>query len=238
MSRERRVARQALDELAAVVGVERCEVERVLREGRAQVAQLGTREREDQRGGAAAPRDEVLDEIEQRRLGPVEVVEDDEQRAFGGERLQEAPHRPERLLRGERRAEAQHPRERVSGLVVACHRGELGARDRRLVAVGDPRAGPQGLGDGQERGALARGLAAAVQHASAAVQRGGELGGQPRLADPRRADDRQQPERARRDRVVEGLHRALQLVGAPDERHLERHRSRAVDLAVDDAPRG
>ena len=41
---------------------------------------------------------QVLDQLEQRRLGPVRIVEEDDERTLGGEGREEPPHRPEALL--------------------------------------------------------------------------------------------------------------------------------------------
>ena len=40
----------------------------------------------------------MLDEVEERRLGPVDVVEDDDERPPARERLEQPPDRPEALL--------------------------------------------------------------------------------------------------------------------------------------------
>ena len=46
----------------------------------------------------ARERHEVVEEVEQSRLGPVDVVDDHHERPFVGRALEQAPHRPERLL--------------------------------------------------------------------------------------------------------------------------------------------
>jgi hypothetical protein len=45
----------------------------------AHLEQVGTREREHEHRRAAAPADEVLDEVEQRRLGPVQIFEHEDE---------------------------------------------------------------------------------------------------------------------------------------------------------------
>jgi hypothetical protein len=44
------------------------------------------------------PLGEVLDEVEEQGVGPVDVVENDDQRPAGRQRLDEPAQRPERLL--------------------------------------------------------------------------------------------------------------------------------------------
>ena len=96
-------AEQPVDQRAARVRGERRERDAALGQRGPDVAQLGPRERHDEHRRVAAPLGEVLDEVEERRLAPVHVVEHDDDRLLAREPLQEAPHRPERLLRRDRR---------------------------------------------------------------------------------------------------------------------------------------
>ena len=81
------------------------------------VVQLGAghAEEEDRRAG----RDErdVLDQVEQRLLGPVDVVEDEHQRLLARDRLDELAERPGQLV-GRGRAGA--PEQRASGSAIAA----------------------------------------------------------------------------------------------------------------------
>ena len=52
----------------------------------------------EQHDRADAERDEVLEEVEHRRLGPVDVLEADEQRSLFGEALEHSPDAPEELV--------------------------------------------------------------------------------------------------------------------------------------------
>jgi hypothetical protein len=45
----------------------------------------------------------VLDQVQERRLGPVEILEDDDERPPARKLLEELAHAPEELLDGERR---------------------------------------------------------------------------------------------------------------------------------------
>ena len=85
--------------------------------------QLRPREAEDHQRRPVAPADEVLDEIEQRRLRPVNVLEHKDERPRAREILEEAAERPERLLRARARAETEH----------ACR---ALADERRALALG------------------------------------------------------------------------------------------------------
>ena len=75
--------------------------ERRLAEPRPHVAELRPSERDEEDRRLAAPAGEVLDEVEERRLAPVHVVEDDHQRALRRQRFEEPPYGPEGLLGGD-----------------------------------------------------------------------------------------------------------------------------------------
>ena len=92
-----------LQELAGVVRVEGAERQRL----RSRVAprpvgplleEIRPREAQDQQGNALDPAREVLDEIEKGRLGPVHVVEADDERALASQRLEPPPNLREDLL--------------------------------------------------------------------------------------------------------------------------------------------
>ena len=65
---------------------------------RSAVEELGAGEADDQHGSVTHPVGEVLDQVEQRRLGPVHVLEHEDERRLAGERLDELAYRPEHLL--------------------------------------------------------------------------------------------------------------------------------------------
>ena len=66
---------------------------------RAGVEEIWAREAEQEDRRAAREAEDVLEQVEQRRLGPVDVVDGDDERSRGGERLEEPAKRPRRLLR-------------------------------------------------------------------------------------------------------------------------------------------
>jgi len=62
------------------------------------VEQVGPGEAEEQNRCVGDPAGEVLDQVEERRLGPVDVFEDEDERPSAPERLGELSQGPERLL--------------------------------------------------------------------------------------------------------------------------------------------
>ena len=116
----------------------------------------------------------MLDQVEERFLGPVDVVEDGHERPLAGELLQQAPRRREYLVA----RSLQHA----------------------LVAAGLS----ERLADRRERRALTVGRAAGDHHARVALDGAEELARQPRLADAGVADDGHQAGARRGGLVVGG----------------------------------
>ena len=96
---------------------------------RPRLQQLGARQAEHEDRRAAGERDDVVERFEQRRLGPVDVLDGDEQRPLVRDALQQAPQRPGDLL--DRHRLGQEP-----------ERAQQGAYRRLVVAqeLVDPRA--------------------------------------------------------------------------------------------------
>ena len=105
----------------------------------------------------------MLDELEERRLGPVDVVEDEDERPLARARLAEPAEEPGELGRGRRR--------------LGVERGEDGVALLALVRL------LERLAQRPVRDALAVGEAAAPERRDA-LRRRVELGGEARLADP------------------------------------------------------
>ena len=76
--------------------------------------------------GASHRLDEVLDQREQRRLGPVDVLDDEDHRPVGGEVREEAPDGPEQLLDRERLDGQAERRREPRRHAVARRVGERG----------------------------------------------------------------------------------------------------------------
>ena len=93
--------------------------------------QLGPRER-DEHDRAVREGGEVLDEVEQPRLGPVQVVERDDERPVGRDPLEQPPERPLDLLaRAAASARADRDRDAVGDLLAALDVGEARGEPRR-----------------------------------------------------------------------------------------------------------
>jgi hypothetical protein len=106
-----------------------------------QLQQLRPRHAEEQDGGVSRPLRHVLDQLEQVGLGPVQVVEDDDQRTLVGEALEQPSHPPVPLLRRRRRlGQADHLGDalgRSPVRVVLEGRGDLRHRLLERVLFGD-----------------------------------------------------------------------------------------------------
>ncbi len=99
----RRSLEQGLDEVFRFRGRERFEEERrrirlATAPPRPDVEELGSRHRQQDQRDAVDPVREVLDEVEEGRFGPLQVVEHDDDGSVGRESLEEAADRPEEFL--------------------------------------------------------------------------------------------------------------------------------------------
>ena len=112
---ERKRLRKRIEQLSRLVarraGAKR---ERVGRPGGTSVEQLRPREADERDRGAGAPADEVLEQVEKRRLGPVHVLEHDEKRPLARERSRGACASPRRRRRCRRHPCPRAPRRAVS----------------------------------------------------------------------------------------------------------------------------
>ena len=156
------------------------------------VEQLRPRQAEQQDRRVAGPVRDVLDQVEERRLGPVDVVEHDDQRPRVARAPRErrtaqnvssvgAPPRPPRSSCGERAHDARRrlavgERARRSSLDLArARRSRRGPPPRFTISRDRP-----------ERDALAVGEAPAAEHRGSPWTPAEELLDEPRLADARR----------------------------------------------------
>jgi hypothetical protein len=171
--------------------------------------ELGPGHGDQQDGGAAGVVGHVLDQVEQARLGPVEVVQHDHQGPPAGQQLQQPPERPGRLLgrpgRGLQPDQLGDPggdvvafaflraagRVARSPAVVGQQPAQPGGGLGRRVGVGDAGGLADELGHRPVGDPLAVGQAAAAQHGRAG-QVGHGLPDQPGLAHPGLAEDGQQ----------------------------------------------
>ncbi len=173
--------------------------------------------------GVAGPVGDVLQQVEQGRLGPVHVVEPQDQRASGRQRLEEGPDGPEALLRTEFRAAQPHQgRERLDDL------RRLGDTVEQFPQPTPPVRGA--LVGGQTGGlahhlhqrpvgdALAVGQATPGEHGRPVRHGRAELADHPGLADARRAQHGEQVAGAFLDHGLEGVLQPAAFPVTPDDR--------------------
>src|SRR6266511_4313662 len=151
------------------------------------VEQLRASEADQEDWSVAGPVRDVIDEIQEGRLAPLDVVEDEHERALPRVRLEELACCPECLLtraraadEAERRSEAR--RDHLSVLVARQPRGDTREKVLAVELSHD-------VGEGPERDALAVRQAPALHDRSPLTGPGGELRDQTRLADAGGAED-------------------------------------------------
>ena len=190
------------------------------------VTKLGPRLREDQDRGVPGPLGHVLHEIEERRLGPLEIVEEQEQRLTGGEDLEEPSEGPERLLDGRLRPrEADEARHEVGDTLRALARPDHGEqfplRVPGRVQDREPGRLTHDLDDRPERDALPVGEAPSTEDGRVRIDLGGELLHEPRLPGTGRSQDREEMAGAIRRDPLERLSEQRQLAVTADHRRVE-----------------
>ena len=165
-------------------------------------------------GASSAVVDDVVDQVEQRRLGPVQILEDEHERPAARQRLDELARCPEHL--GKRvllLREADGGSEPLEHLLVALAQEprELGARGREIVGVLDSRRFPERLDERPERDPVAVGEASAADDERALRGRFANVLDEPGLADAGVARDEHARAGARLDRAVERSRDLLRL---------------------------
>ena len=237
------LAEQPVDEVGRLVLGQGAEEDR----GRVELApapawtlleQLGTSVAEDEDRRVPRPVDDVLDHVEEGRLAPVDVLEDDDEGPIAGEGLEELAHGPERLLGrrlGLRAADrSDDTLGDLSRRLLVCDQGRDGLLRVALLAgeVADD------LEEGEEGDPLAVREAAPGDDSGLAVKRRAQLAGEPRLADPRAAEHGEEVRAPLLDSVLEGLPQLPELAVAADERRVRPtlEGGRAVDH-LEEAPR-
>jgi hypothetical protein len=229
-----------LDQRERVRAVERVEREHRpaaawRRPGGAILEQLGAGEADDRDRRAGRERDNVLEQLEQRRVGPVRVLDDEHERALGGDRLEQPPHRPERLARLRRVVGEADRAEHAGGDRL----GLVDARQRRIEPLRGRAAGELAdhLRERPVRDRIAVGKAAPDRDRRRSGDVGHELAREPRLADPGRPDDCHQAARPVGAGAVEHGAQRVELALARDERRRARpERDRALGDEPEHAP--
>ena len=194
--------------------------------------QLGTGRGQDQQWQAGGPLDQVLEELEHRRVGPVQVLDHQHQRVVGGHGLHEpAPGGEQLVPLGLDRVRAGDPEQRgqPGPQPLALRRvGEEGVQGRpelarhlgRWVGLEDAGLGLDDLAQGPEGDPVAIGQAAALapgDQLRPVVDGGGQLADEAGLADPRLPDDRDQPHGAVGQGPLEQPFEQVELGLAADE---------------------
>ena len=191
--------------------VDRCGVAQPSVVGSA-LEQLGPCGADDEQRHALGAIGQVLQEVQHRVVGPVQVLEDEHGRTVLRDLLEEPPPRGEQLLafgRG-RRLDTQQREQplaepRLLG-AVGQDRVELALRDVRRVGLEDARVRLHDLPERPERDALAVGHAAPLpprDQLGTRVDVRGQLAHDATLAEPRLSHDRHELHRRRRHRLVE-----------------------------------
>ena len=154
---------------------------------RVAVGQIGPREADDQDGRFAAPADQVLDQVEELGLRPLEVVEGDDQRPLTGDVLEQPAYgRPHRLL-GPARASGDSDRAgHAPGDVFRIRLAVEQFLDPRLRQLAGCLADE--ITERPVRDSLSVGKAATVQYRSLLLDVGEQLADEAGLSDSRRAD--------------------------------------------------
>ena len=230
---EERVSPRAGDELAIRLGAELAqETFRVIRVQwlethdagpvRPSLEQIGSRGGEEEDGDVELG--EADEEVEQGRLGPVQVLDREDQRALCRQRADEPAQSPGDVLGSHRAAQPDERRDSRGRLLVDEARH---LRPRFLTGVVVVNAGgrPDDLRYRPERDPLSVGQAAAFQHATARAEPQLDVRDEPRLADARLAHDGDKHAPRLGTRALERLFELVHLPLTADERDSRGSRS-------------
>ena len=175
----------------------------------------------------------MLDHVQQRLLGPVDVLEHEHERLHARELLGPRPRRPEELLALvlalARTDQPGRRREQIRDRVALAARAQLLERVADRVVVGDARGRLDHLGERPVRDALAEGQGASAEDRRA-LDALDELVDEAALADAGLAEDGDQVRAAVADRARKRVLQDLQLDLTSDERG---RRKRALRLRRD-----
>src|ERR1700741_5183279 len=183
----------------------------------------------------------MLDQLQQRLLAPVDVLEDEHERLRTGELLGPGADGPCDLLLAPLALDGlehadREPEKVCNGLVLA-RLPELLVRALQRVVVGDSGRGLDHLGHRPVGHAFSVREAAAAEHRRA-LEPVDELPREPTLAPPGLAVQRDEGRMAVADGAREGVLEQLELRLAADERRLERAHRPAGLAGPDDAADG
>jgi hypothetical protein len=177
----------------------------------------------------------VLDQVEEGRFAPVDVVEHEHQRPLAGRGLEEPADRPERLLARGHLGYAHQlrdvPADELLVLVALEHGADLGLDDIGQIEIGQAGGQLDRLDDREVRDALPVGQAPAAEDLGATGEADHELLDQPGLADAGRPQDREQLAGGVALGRLEGLTELGELSIASHHRRVQATRDRRDHLA-------
>ena len=177
---------------------------------------FGARQAKEQDRCIMRPAREVLDQVEQRRCRPVDVLDHDDKRPVARNLFEQTAHGPEQLTTDGRRAGrtdcAQDPLS--DELCIIC----AGKKSTDALVAAE-RA--DDLYKRPEGDCVSIGETAAGKHPRFVSNAVAELCGQPRLADARGTDDGDKAAGTFGDGTRVGLTQRMQLLGAAHERSVE-----------------
>ena len=220
---------QRRHELGALQRLQRLELDRrrahaAAAPARPDVEQLAAREAEQHERRLADGGGEMLDQLEQRLLAPVDVLEHEHERLRLRELLRPRARGPRDLLLAALALDglehADGEPEQIGDRLVLAALAQLSLRGLERIVVGDAGGRLHHLGERPVRDALAVGQAAAEQHRRA-LETGDELAREAALPDAWIAVEREQRRAAVADGAREGVLEQLELALAPDERRRE-----------------
>ena len=237
------LAQQLLDELRALLLGEGLQLDRRRAHAAAapagpRVEELGPGQAEDEHRCAHAVRD-VLDQVEERRLRPVDVLEEQDQRLHVCDAVHHLARGPGDLLWAPLALEGFHQSgrqpEHVRDSLLGAALAQLFERLLERVVVRDAGRSLHHLGERPVRDAFAVGKRSTHEHARSlhAVE---ELSRQAALSDTGLAVDREQMRAAVAEAALERVLEELELVLPADERSARAERPRRPVEHVDDAP--
>ncbi len=177
------------------------------------VHHLRSAETKEQDRGAGRPLRDVLDEVEERGLGPVDVLDHHNKWSLMRKRLEQLPRRPERLFVRAR-------------LTVEANRAENALGDRiglfvlpeRLPEVADVLDDPSERPEGDP---FAVGRAVTLEDGRLATRRQDQFAPESRLADPCGAEHREELSGSAFSGAFVGLSKLSELHDSADQRRLQ-----------------
>jgi hypothetical protein len=163
---DQRVAEQGLDEFVDRLCRERLQIDQLARESALPDVDEGwtSRAEEQQRRGCRCR--EPIDQVQERRFGPMQVLPQDHDRALPAEDLEETPRREERLFERERPVDEPDRGGNAFNHVefTARARAQAIESELRRVSIRDPGSPADDFAQGPEGDASAVGQAAAGEH--------------------------------------------------------------------------